>query len=83
MGIAKTIPKSAFLTKIHTIPAGTVSAAAACFGSLLNKAHSGEVDLINTVSVYHAGEPVSMIPKSTPLSANYLSEQRRLHYTTS
>ena len=64
------------------IPAGTVTAAAVCGGSLLNKAHSGEVDLINTVPVYHDASLRTMIPKSTPFSANRLPKQQTLRYTT-
>ena len=41
--------------------------------SLLNKAHSGEVCLINTVSVYHAKSEVYMTPKSTRVSARKCS----------
>ena len=40
------------------LPAGSVTAAAVRAGSLLNKARSGEVDLINTVPVYHGGSKV-------------------------
>ena len=41
--------------------------------SLLNKAHSGEVHLINTVPVYHARSIVYMTPKSTRVSARLYS----------
>ena len=42
-------------------------------GSLLNKARSGEVRLIKTVSVYHAGSAVYMTPKSTRVFARLYS----------
>ena len=67
---------------MHTVLAEIKPAAAVCGGSLLNKAHSGEVDLINTVSVYHVGRKVYMIPKSTPVAANCLPERSGLRYTT-
>lgn len=59
------IPKSAFLAKKSIQPAQMLCICS----SLLNKAHSGEVHLINTVPVYHAGSAVYMTPKSTRVSA--------------
>lgn len=52
--MTQSIPESAFLTKnAFWIPAGIVAVTAVCADSLLNKAHSGEVGLMNTLSVYH------------------------------
>lgn len=59
------IPKSAFLAKKSIQPAEMLRIRS----SLPNKAHSGEVHLINTVSVYHALGGMAMIPESTRVSA--------------
>ena len=67
---------------MHTVLAEIKPAAAVRGGSLLNKARSGEVDLINTVSVYYDAYLRSMIPKSTRSRANCLPERSGLRYTT-